>query len=582
MRDFISARSFSVLKDTLGYLQKLGVNAVELMPVSEFSGTSSWGYDPAFHLALEKSYGTADAFKAFVDEAHRRGIAVILDVVYNHATDNSPLVKLYGTSNSRFINSPAPHTEFSFFNDLNFEDPYIRYWLDRANRWWLEEYHVDGFRFDFAGGFMERGSFFGYNQSRVDILTGMAAKIWERTPTAYVILEDLINSTQEYETLATFGRSRGWPGALLWINANYAFNQATQGYPGGANTAAAYFGAGGVGLSVPGSVSYMESHDEQWLMYRNLTYGAVGNGYSARDLRTALDREKAAGAFFFTLPGPKMLWQFGELGYGGGPGECLQGTGDTCPSGTPGRVDPKPIRWDYWAAVAPGANVTPASESERRDRQRLNKTWAALIALRQRQPLFRDPATQVTMSVNGLLKRLQLRGTGADGQPLDVVIVGNFTVGDQGIAPAFPTGGTWYDFFGRKTIAATTDPNAILLLAPGEFHIYTSRFVGYPEPNLTVGVEATGAAPVTTALGAVYPSPARGLAHVRYGVASAGRVTVEVFDVLGRRVATVVDADQAPGTYTADLGTGGLAPGTYVVRLTAGRTVQSRPLVVVE
>jgi glycosidase len=588
VRDFISARSFTVLRDTLGYLQRLGVNAVELLPVSEFAGSSSWGYDPAFHLALEKSYGTAEAFKAFVDEAHRRGIAVILDVVYNHATDHSPLVRMYGTSSSRFLNTPAPHTEFSFFNDLNFDDPYIRYWLHRASRWWLEEYRVDGFRFDFAGGYMERGRFFEYNQSRVDILTEIAARIWERPQASwegpvkpYVIYENLINSTQEYEALARFGRDRGWPGGMLWINANHAFSQSTMGYSEGANTREAYFGAGGAGLTLPHTVSYMESHDEQWLMFKNRSYGAVGeNGYSARDLRTALDREKMAGAFFFTLPGAKMLWQFGELGYGGqsvfengvkrfadGEGECLvNGTyPGECPPGTPGRVDPKPIRWNY--------RNDP-------DRYRLYRTWAALINLRKSQPVFTDPATQVTMSVGGLVKRIGLRGTGADGQPLDVVIVGNFTVGTQGVSPAFTSAGTWYDYFGRRPVNVA-DPNALMMLAPGEFHIYTSRFVGYPEPNLVVGVEQVVAGGVeATRLEAVWPSPAREAARLRYGVAEAGPVRVEVFDVLGRRVALVVDEVQAPGTYSADLDTGALPAGTYVVRLTAGRAVQTRPFVV--
>ena len=70
--------------DTLDYLDRLGVTAIELMPVNEFEGNLSWGYNPAFHIALDKYYGTQKAFKAFID-AHSRGIAVILDVVLNHA-----------------------------------------------------------------------------------------------------------------------------------------------------------------------------------------------------------------------------------------------------------------------------------------------------------------------------------------------------------------------------------------------------------------------------------------------------------------------------------------------------------------
>ncbi|MEL6617015.1 MAG: alpha-amylase family glycosyl hydrolase, partial [Bacteroidota bacterium] len=75
VRDFLRDHSFVSLTDTLDYLQRLGVNAIELMPVAEFDGDESWGYNPAFHLALDKYYGTPAEFKAFVNEAHARGIA---------------------------------------------------------------------------------------------------------------------------------------------------------------------------------------------------------------------------------------------------------------------------------------------------------------------------------------------------------------------------------------------------------------------------------------------------------------------------------------------------------------------------
>ena len=81
--------------DTLNYLEELGINAIELMPVNEFEGNNSWGYNPSFHMALDKYYGTPEAFKALVDACHARGIAVILDVVYNHVFSQSPLAKLY-------------------------------------------------------------------------------------------------------------------------------------------------------------------------------------------------------------------------------------------------------------------------------------------------------------------------------------------------------------------------------------------------------------------------------------------------------------------------------------------------------
>jgi 1,4-alpha-glucan branching enzyme len=76
--------SFDDAIKRLKYLQALGINAVEVMPVAEFAGDLSWGYNPAHISSVETAYGGADAFKRFVKAAHSYGIAVVLDVVYNH------------------------------------------------------------------------------------------------------------------------------------------------------------------------------------------------------------------------------------------------------------------------------------------------------------------------------------------------------------------------------------------------------------------------------------------------------------------------------------------------------------------
>ncbi|RZL12325.1 MAG: 1,4-alpha-glucan-branching protein, partial [Hymenobacter sp.] len=96
LRDFVARHDYQTLKDTLNYIQRLGVNTIELMPINEFDGNDSWGYNPCFFFAPDKYYGTKNAFKALVDECHRRGIAVVLDMVLNHASGQSPMVQLYG------------------------------------------------------------------------------------------------------------------------------------------------------------------------------------------------------------------------------------------------------------------------------------------------------------------------------------------------------------------------------------------------------------------------------------------------------------------------------------------------------
>ena len=95
LRDFLAAHDWNTLTDTLDYFTELGINAIELMPVSEFEGNESWGYNPSFYFAADKYYGPASDLKVFIDSCHGQGIAVILDMVLNHSYGQSPLVQLY-------------------------------------------------------------------------------------------------------------------------------------------------------------------------------------------------------------------------------------------------------------------------------------------------------------------------------------------------------------------------------------------------------------------------------------------------------------------------------------------------------
>ncbi len=85
VREFVGKHDYTTLMDSLDYLENLGINAIELMPINEFEGNSSWGYNPAFYFAPDKNYGPKNTLKAVIDEAHRRDIAVIMDMVINHS-----------------------------------------------------------------------------------------------------------------------------------------------------------------------------------------------------------------------------------------------------------------------------------------------------------------------------------------------------------------------------------------------------------------------------------------------------------------------------------------------------------------
>lgn len=573
VRDFIGARNYQTLRDTLDYLERLGVNAIELMPIQQFGGNLNWGYQPTFHLAVDKFYGPADELRAFIDAAHGRGMAVILDVVYNHADTPSPLVDLYGCVESGLYTNNPPRHPFNVFCDLDHTQPATQRWLDRANRYWIEEFRVDGYRFDLSKGFMQTGPWDGYNPQRIGLLTRMADVIWDADPNFYVILEHLNPNRQEETELALYGRNQGFPGMMMWNDMNRAYSQSAMGYLSDSqfqsNLSLTY--PPNKQLPVTGAVTYMESHDEQWMMYRNRAFGPQVEGYDVRSLPIALQRQKLAGTFFFTIPGPRMMWQFGELGYGWGLNgeECLKpgdGSNGECPAAAPGRTAVKPLPW-----------TAPRQYHLDPERRRLFETWSALIHLRRSDPVFTSPQTQVQLRVG---QGVAGRRIGLTLDDTRVVIIGNFGLTPMEVNPDFPIAGTWYEFFTREE-RAVEDLTAPILLGPGEARIYSTVEFFAPPPDIYVSTEPGDASErAAFALSTPYPNPTTGGATIPFALGAATAARVEVYDLLGRRVAVLLDETLPEGAHTVRLDGGALAAGTYLVRLSAGTETATTRLTV--
>lgn len=556
VRDFIARHDYITLLDTLDYLQNLGINAIELMPVTEFEGNESWGYNPSFPFALDKYYGTADAFKTFIDECHRRGMAVILDVVLNHVYGQSPYARMYWNpalnrpaANNPWLNEVSPNQTFSFGNDFNHSSIHTRAFVDRFNRYWLEEYRIDGYRFDFTKGFTQvPGDGGGFDQSRINNLKRMADRMWEVDSTAYVILEHFAPNDEE-KILAEHGN-----GMMLWGNANFNYNEATMGYHDGGKSDFSWGYYGNRNWTVPNLVTYMESHDEERLMYKNLQFGNSAGNYNVQDQVTALNRIKLAAAFFLTYPGPKMIWQFGELGYD-------ISIDDPC------RVCNKPILWNYQNNI---------------DRDRLYRTYAALLKIRRENAVFRDAATQVTMSVANATKRIALQHP-----DLNVNIIGNFDVVARDITPNFLYPTTWYDYFSGDSslILNTGDP---INLQPGEFRIYTDQKLETPDPDLLTSVKE----PATNAVAKFelhdsYPNPFNPATNIRFDVAERSRIFVAIYNVLGERVKILQDGAVSVGAHQiswngrSDDGAA-VTSGLYFVRMEAGGFSKTRRILLVK
>ena len=124
-----------------GYLRTLGITAVLLMPVNEFAGDDSWGYNPAFFYAVESAYGGPESLKRFSDVCHEHGIAVLVDVVFNHAgtSDNA----LWAVARDSFFKGDTAWGAL-----INFGHAQVVHFFEQNLRFLIEHYHVDGFRFD--------------------------------------------------------------------------------------------------------------------------------------------------------------------------------------------------------------------------------------------------------------------------------------------------------------------------------------------------------------------------------------------------------------------------------------------------
>ena len=154
--DYTAARTFKGLMNRLDYIQNLGVNAIELMPVSEFEGNISWGYNPTLYFAVDKTYGKPEDLKALIDECHKRGIAVILDMVFNHTKGTNPMAKLYPYGNdlqyNPWFSTNPPEGDNGYGEEWNHDFGPAHEMFTRAFEYWLKEYKIDGYRLDLSHG----------------------------------------------------------------------------------------------------------------------------------------------------------------------------------------------------------------------------------------------------------------------------------------------------------------------------------------------------------------------------------------------------------------------------------------------
>lgn len=552
VRDFVNSRSYQEVLDRLGYLKTLGVNAVQFMPVGEFEGNDSWGYNPSFFFALDKAYGTKDKFKELIDSCHKHGMAVIVDVVYNHAFGQNPMVQMYFDPNAGEFGQPTPDNPwlnpiathpFSVGYDFNHEAPATRQFFKDVMEFWLTEYKLDGFRFDLSKGFTQvnTGSNVGawnqYDQSRVNIIFDYVNHCRSVSDDPYMILEHLGNWDEE----VVFANA----GMMVWAKGSNQYYEAAMGWLNGNNQNLYHTTPNHRGWNNYGMVQYAESHDEERLMYKNLNFGNSSGGYNTRNLATALERMSLVACFLIPLPGPKMLWQFGEVGYDQSINRCPNGTiNENC------RTAAKPVMWYYYDNI---------------NRRKVYDTYRKLNYLKTTYPVFRDLG--VGMDLGGYMKSLRF-----DSNNLDAIIIGNFDVVGGNINVNFTQTGKWFEYLTGDSINIT-NTNWTFNLAAGEYRVYLNQRVTPPAnnygglPNNLEDIE--GQAEIL-----VFPNPTQNEVNVVLPLGGRSAV-ISLYDISGKQVYHRPNN----GDELIRIETGNLPSGLYLCRVEQGGRVYTTKIV---
>lgn len=442
LRDFTTSGDIKGAIGKLDYLKKLGVNAIELMPVQEFDGNDSWGYNPCFFFAMDKAYGTKNDYKLFVDECHKRGMAVILDVVYNHATGSHPFAKLYWdvgqnktTNDNPWFNVDAPHP-YSVFHDFNHASPLVREFVKRNLQFLLNEFKFDGFRFDLTKGFTQKRSSEAtagnYDEDRIAVLKEYNQAVKAINPNACVILEHFCEDKEEIELVKE--------GMKVWRNYNNAYCEAAMGYEKDSSFTG-FYSSDTSGMPFGGYVSYMESHDEERMAFKQQKWG---NWDLKTNIGSGMTRLATNAAFCFTVPGPKMIWQFGEMGYDVSIDEN-------------GRTGKKPLHWEYLDVA---------------ERISLHTTYTKLLNFRQNySSLFQEEASfnwKVDASDWDTGRIITLERNGEK-----LFVIGNFTEKEITVEKPFESTGDWYNVM-DKSVKSAFDGKGSVVIPPHEFKAYVN------------------------------------------------------------------------------------------------------------
>ena len=555
IRDFDADRTFQNLINRIDYFKELNINAIELMPIMEYEGNESWGYNTAFHMSVDKFYGPEEKLKEFIDLCHQNGIAVIFDLVMNHVMGRSPMNRMWmndpdengwgePSEENPYFNEIATHS-YGLGNDFNHQSSYTQYYTQRVVKHWIQEFKIDGIRWDLTKGFTQNcnagddNCTNSYQQDRVDVLKSYADYSWGLDPDHYVIFEHLGTSDEEQQW-ANYRLEEG-KGIMMWGKTNTPYFQLLMGYGSDSNFSG--IGHESRGFNGKRLLGYFESHDEERVMYKALQFGNNWDGYNIQELNTALSRMSAIGAISLTIPGPKMIWHFSDLGMDNSLFTCYDGTINEPDC----KLDTKPQpQWiDYWL--------------QNNNRREIYDNWSRIIDLKINEDVFEG---NYSISSGSLTPVIYVWDDDIASSNLkNVVILANFDVVDQEITPYFPYTGTWYDLMDSSgnsfvNISSTNDQ---ITLQPGEFRIYGNQ--------LATSLSITDHDIYEWKM---YPNPTD-----KYISFNKSFDLVEIFDVTGKKLISFSNISK-----NQNLNISNINPGYYIIKITLNELSKNKNLII--
>ncbi len=540
-------------------LAELGVNTVMLNPITEFAGDISAGYNPISQYAPEWKYGTPDQFKQMVDAFHQNGIAVLVDLVWNHfsATDNY----LWNYDGSQiYFDTPAVDTPWG--SQADFDNPQVRdYFLDSALMW-LEEYHVDGFRMDGAD-FMKNGV---QGASGWLLMKELNDMVDRRFVDKVVIAEQLPD-----DAAVTTPTSSGGAGFDAQYYDYFTDNLRQQLITAALGDPQMYvirniINGGGSYLSGRWVLNYLELHDEAWVESGGQRFVTIVDTTFPHDDQYAKGRTKLGEGLVFLAPGIPAI---------------LQGT-------------------EWLESIGWGPNFADRIDwSKKTTYAGIYRYYQDLIALRKTNPALRAGAPHQVFHMNESGNVIAFQRYDLNGNV--VVCVANFSNTDYGsYRIGLPLAGTWrvaihsqdarYEgsgqgmppYFNAEAIAYDIFSQSVALDLPAMSLVALEKVPdGTPTPQVQPKSGSSRAWFESS-----YPNPTVGRTSLVYHLSRRGEVSVAIYDVAGRLVRRLVSGPMEAGSHTVHWdgrdGSGrSVASGVYLAKLVAAGDRDTRRLVVV-